>query len=273
MDTALFIIAKLVGLMIRVETWLVIGLAISVVAGLRGRGRLASRAGLVTLAALLTIGMLPLHHPALHWLESRHPRPDPAGLSRIDGIIVLGGAEDLGASRIWGVPQVNAGAERIIEGAALARAHSPVRLVHAGGSGRLADLGRDAGQGGHADTFGSEAEVARALYLALGVATDQMVFETRSRNTFENARNLVQLMSPDPGQTWLLITSAAHMPRAVGEFRQAGWDSLVPWPVDYRSTRFRAELGWSLIRNMAQMNQVLHEGLGLAAQVLRARRG
>lgn len=148
MDTVLFIIAKLVGLMIRVETWLVVGLAISVIAGLRGRIRLSSRAGLVTLAAILTIGLVPLHHPALHWLETRHPRPDPASLSGIDGIIVLGGSEDLAASRIWGLPQVNGGAERIIEGAALARQHSPVRLVHAGGSGRLADLGRDTGQGG-----------------------------------------------------------------------------------------------------------------------------
>ena len=269
MDTALFVIAKLVGLLIRVETWLLIGLAISVVAGLRGRGRLASRAGLVTLAATVTIGLLPLHHPALHWLETRHPRPAPTHLSTLDGIIVLGGAEDLNASRIWGTPQVNAAAERIIEGAALARQHSPVRLVHAGGSGHLADLG----QGGHMGSFGSEAEVARAIYLTLGVEADHLSFEGRSRNTRENARNLVQLMPPDPDQTWLLITSAAHMPRAVGEFQQAGWENIIPWPVDYRSTRFRDELGWSLIRNMAQTNQVLHEGLGLAAQVLRARRG
>jgi len=269
MDTALFVTAKLVGLMIRVETWLVIGLAISVVAGLRGRARLSSRAGLVTLAAILMIGILPLHHPALHWLETRHPRPDPAQLGALDGIIVLGGAEDLSASRIWGTPQVNAAAGRIIEGAALALRHSPVRLVHAGGSGRLADLG----QGGDTGTFGSEAEVARALYLALGVDADQLSFEGRSRNTFENARNLVQLIAPDPDQTWLLVTSAAHMPRAVHHFHQAGWDSVIPWPVDYRSTRFRDELGWSLIRNMAQTNQVLHEGLGLAVRALRARRG
>lgn len=269
MDTALFITAKLVGLMIRIETWLVIGLVISIVAAMRGRARLSLRAGLVTLAAILLIGIVPLHHPALHWLETRHPRPDPARLTGLDGIIVLGGAEDLIASRIWGAPQVNAGAERIMEAAALAQAHNPVRLVHAGGSGHLADLG----QGGTAGAFRTEAEVARALYLALGVQEAQLTLEARSRNTRENARNMLELVPSGPDQTWLLITSAAHMPRAVQEFHRAGWESLVPWPVDYRSTRFRDGIGWSLGHNMVQMNQVLHEGLGLVTQALRARKG
>ena len=43
-----------------------------------------------------------------------------------------------------------------------------------------------------------------------------------------------------PGKRWLLITSAYHMPRAMGAFRQAGFD-VEPWPVDYR-TRGTADL-------------------------------
>ena len=44
------------------------------------------------------------------------------------------------------------------------------------------------------------------------------------------------LVKPRPDQRWLLVTSASHMPRSVGVFRQAGWD-VVPWPVNYRTGR------------------------------------
>ena len=41
-------------------------------------------------------------------------------------------------------------------------------------------------------------------------------------------------MQPKPGERWLLVTSAHHMPRAVGCFRRIGFD-VVPYPVDWRS--------------------------------------
>src|SRR5690606_25620968 len=55
-----------------------------------------------------------------------------------------------------------------------------------------------------------------------------------SRDTYENAIYSKQLAEPKPGETWLLVTSAFHMPRAVGTFRAAGFP-VVPWPVDYRT--------------------------------------
>jgi uncharacterized SAM-binding protein YcdF (DUF218 family) len=38
-----------------------------------------------------------------------------------------------------------------------------------------------------------------------------------------------------PGETWLLVTSAFHMPRAMGLFRKAGF-AVLPWPTDYRTS-------------------------------------
>jgi uncharacterized SAM-binding protein YcdF (DUF218 family) len=86
--------------------------------------------------------------------------------------------------------------------------------------------------GGSAELFGSEtseAAVVKQVLGGLGVDLERVVFEDRSRNTFENARYSKDLIVPKPGECWLLITSAYHMPRAVGVFRKVGWDVL-PYP-------------------------------------------
>src|SRR5262249_32669385 len=49
-----------------------------------------------------------------------------------------------------------------------------------------------------------------------------------------NAAFTRDLVSPKPDELWLLVTSAYHMPRAVGVFRHAGF-KVEPYPVDYRT--------------------------------------
>ena len=74
------------------------------------------------------------------------------------------------------------------------------------------------------------------------------------------------LVKPKPGERWLLVTSATHMPRSIGAFRQAGFP-VIPYPVNYR-TNGRL---WSLsmpsnkLRALQLVDQATHEWLGLAA--------
>ena len=56
--------------------------------------------------------------------------------------------------------------------------------------------------------------------------------EDRSRNTVENAVFTRRLVDPKPGERWLLVTSAWHMPRAMGVFRKAGF-AVEAFPVDW----------------------------------------
>ncbi|WP_431269476.1 YdcF family protein [Dankookia sp. P2] len=88
---------------------------------------------------------------------------------------------------------------------------SEARLVFTGGTASLAPGAL------------SEADVARQLWRDLGVPADRMEFEDQSRNTHENAVNTLRQIHPKPGETWLLVTSASHMPRSMGVFRKAGW--------------------------------------------------
>ncbi|PLW80988.1 hypothetical protein CWI75_18005 [Kineobactrum sediminis] len=83
-----------------------------------------------------------------------------------------------------------------------------------------------------------EAWLLLGMALALlGLLTGRLL-ELRSRNTAENAALSLAVAQPQPGQTWVLVTSAFHMARAMHEFHQAGWPEMSPYPVDYRSGRF-----------------------------------
>jgi uncharacterized SAM-binding protein YcdF (DUF218 family) len=135
MDTSFFILSKLIGLALQIETWLVIGMVVSLVAGRFARPRLARRSGSVTLAALLAVCIFPIGDILLRPLEAEFP--PRAAPEQIDGIVVLGGVEDQRATAAWGEPQLNEAAERLTAAAALAIAHPEARLVFSGGSGRL----------------------------------------------------------------------------------------------------------------------------------------
>jgi|GEM_PF-3540221 len=132
MDTAFFILSKLVGLALQVETWLAIGMALSLLGGFLARPLLARRSSGVTLTVLLLIGMLPIGEVLLRPLEAEFP-PRVAPV-QIDGIVVLGGVEDQRATAAWGQPQFNEAAERLTAAAALAIQHPNARLVFSGGS-------------------------------------------------------------------------------------------------------------------------------------------
>ena len=70
--------------------------------------------------------------------------------------------------------------------------------------------------------------------MALGVAHDRITAEEQSRNTIENAVFSRLLADPKPGERWLLVTSAFHMPRAIAAFRAAGFP-IEAYPVDWRT--------------------------------------
>ncbi|MGE4281427.1 MAG: YdcF family protein, partial [Magnetospirillum sp.] len=125
------------------------------------------------------------------------------------------------------------------------------KLIFSGGSGSLTTQEL------------KEAPVARRFMDELGFDTRRVVFEDQSRNTRENAVLSKQLMDPQPGETWVLVTSALHMPRSMGAFRAAGW-SVMPYPVDYLTSGQESGLAFNLGGALSRLDVGLHEWLGLA---------
>lgn len=215
---------------------------------------------MVTLATLLmmAVATLPLGSWLVYRLENRFPMvstPPP----RIDGIIVLGGAVNPWMTMERGQISINDHVERLTEFAALARRHPEARLLFTGGTGSLTrqDL--------------KEADVIGPFWAQIGLDSRRVEYENQSRNTYENALLSLPLARPQPNETWVLVTSAFHMPRAVGCFRQAGW-RVLPYPVDYKTGKsFSFSLSFNPAGRLSALNGATHEWLGLIVYRLTGR--
>ncbi len=215
--------------------------------------RFARALALVCLGALLVVSMAPVGATLIEPLEDRFPQ-FPADAPAPYGIIVLGGAIDDDASAARGQTTFEEGAARLTETAILARRYPQARLVYTGGSATLWN------------SRSTEAIEGRKLLTALGVDPARITIEDRSRNTDENARFTAALVHPQPEQTWLIVTSAYHMPRAMGLFVKAGFTARA-YPVDYRSLGGGRDWRMNLepARGLRLFDLAIHEWIGLLA--------
>lgn len=201
------------------------------------------------LLAVMGTGFLPQW--CLRELESRVSRePIPENIA---GIIVLAGMVDTPACRNGSI-ELTDQADRIVNGVELARKYPKTKLVITGGSGGL--------QQGKAYR---EADYLEKLALSLGISQDRLIVERDSKNTHEHAVNLKSRLPP--GKNWVLVTSAFHMPRAMGCFKQQNIDVL-PYPVDYKSKMpkpgiFSMASFLPQARNIMATENAFHEYLGL----------
>jgi len=184
--------------------------------------RFAGWLSVLTAVAALTVALAPAREWALRPLEYRFPAPILP--EKVDGIIVLGGAINSDLSARSGRVSLNDASERLFAFMELGLRYPRAKLVFSGGSANVVD---DAAR---------EADFARTLYSQLGFDVGRIQFERDSRNTVENGRFSKLLAAPAAGEVWLLITSAYHMPRAVGVFRALDWP-VIPYPVDYGVSR------------------------------------
>ena len=253
-----FTVSKVLAFLLEplVHPYLLLGIALV----LRWRRRRRAMRACLALAVMLPLayGLLPLSTPPLQWLENSHSVP-ALDQGNVDGIIVLGGHTSSGQlSERRNQAQQNQAADRLTKGLMLHREHAGSTLIFTGFSGKLVHTGW------------SEAETTRRILAELGVPEAGIIYETTSRNTYENAVNSLDVAVPQFGSRWVLVTSAAHMPRAVGAFEAAGWKNITPYPVDFRTAAEETAI-FDLRYGIENARDWLHEYVGLAVYWLTGR--
>jgi uncharacterized SAM-binding protein YcdF (DUF218 family) len=260
MDNLLFVASKVLFFFVQPSTIAVLLVAGGLVLARRNpaqrRGWAAAWAGI---GLMILCGLTPLANLVLLPLETRFARPSLENLGPVNGMIVLGGFEDTTGERGRGTG-LNEAAERITEAARIARLMPRLKVVFSGGVGSL--IRRDEPQA---------AAIGRWL-VDMGIAPARITLEDRSRNTWENAVETRRRLGTAASGRWMLVTSAQHMPRAMGVFRKAGFD-VVAWPVDYRTD------GWasaafpfdSIPGGLRRLDAGVKEWIGLVAYWLLGR--
>ena len=215
----------------------------------------------VTIAILLPLlyGVIPLSSQPLRFIEN-HTKPADLTDRQIDGIIVLGGFTGDGVvAESRGQASLGSAAERFTAALQWHQKFPSKPLVFSGFSGRLVPNGA------------SEADIVKQLLGDLAIDQTYILFENKSRNTYENALYSFDLMAPTPGSHWILITSAAHMPRAIGSFRAVGWSGILGYPVDYQTPETGFSRNWDIGHGTGLIGNALHEYVGLLVYWLSGR--
>ena len=172
---------------------------------------------------LILLLIISLHVPGsllLRPLETRFPVWRQAPTDHVVGIILLGGFHlDIRVAR-EGFDIRSGMSERVMETVRLSKLYPEAKILYSGG--------------------GTEAHSGKNILVRLGVERERIIIEDRSRNTAENARLSKIIAAPKRSEKWLLVTSAFHMPRAMGAFRAVGFPVEAD-PVDFQSSK--ADIG------------------------------
>ena len=255
MDALFFYISKLIWLFFSPDSLLLILIIFSLILLYLGKTRLAKITLTIISLLLIFIALFPIGEWLLYPLESRF-QTNPTLPEKIDGIIVLSGAENAELSYIWKQIELNAAAERDLTFVRLAKRYPDSKLIFTGGSGSLTKQEFKA------------ADIAEKLFNQLGLNTTKILFERKSRNTYENIIYSKNLIKPNKNENWILITTGWHMPRSVGISCKSDWP-VIPFPVDHQTKKdnlFRID--FDLSKNLRTLKTGIKEWLGLFAYYL-----
>lgn len=207
----------------------------------------------IAASAFLVAALSPLGNLLLTPLEQRFPEFPTNSQGSIDGIIVLGGSYDSVSHSYMSTIYLREDTEPMGVVPALAQQYPKARIIISGGT--------DPSVPGP-----SEAAIVKRYFVSFGIAADRILIEERSQTTAENARFTAEMVHPGPGTRWLLVTSAYHIPRAIGAFRKAGFN-VVACPSGWRTR------GWgdfwqpasTATENLRRVDAAAHEWIGLLA--------
>ena len=222
-----------------------LGLVLLMLRRSRLGGAILCALGLASLWVLAT----PIAADSLvRWAE-RYPALDPDRIGDAQAIVILAGGVRVDAPEYGTSAPGATSLERLVYGARLARrTHLPVLIS------------------------GSRFETASMngfLRQDLGVTAQWL--ENRSRDTHQNAQFSAVILERAGVRKVVLVTSAAHMARALVEFNQAGIE-VVPAPAAMWTLRDKGALAFvpnadALVRSQRAM----YEGLGRMVQDVQIR--
>ena len=202
------------------------------------------------LILFLFFGYTPLSNFLLNKIED-FIKPSKYPVQQLKGVVVLGGSFNSGLqSKERNEVLLNSSAERLTKVLEIYNKNPKILILFSGFSGALKPQGW------------SESDMAKKFFLEQGVRSENLIFENKSRNTFENISYSKDIINNYKG-TWGLITSASHMPRSYFGFKRQGL-ILEPIIVDFKTgTSPIFWISFNIGGGLSNWSTLLHEVVGI----------
>lgn len=214
---------------------------------------------LISFGLFLIAGVLPTGSYLIYLLEKNYHNSNKYLYNSVDGILILGGTTDPGLTKEYNQISVNESSERLLESLFLIKRFPKAKIYFAGGLGSAKYLEY------------SHSFVAEKFYQKLGLDTQHIFFDYKSRNTYENLLFAKEKFNPKKKEKWLIITSAFHLTRAINIGEKLEW-KLIPYATDFRLYKeFKWKLSLDFIGNLSNFQFAAHEWVGLIAYYIMGR--
>ena len=178
---------------------------------------------------------------------------------QIDGILILSGATNIILSNEYNQIHLNGSVERLTESIKLMYEYPKAKIIFTGGSGSIFEQKT------------THADVARNFFEQLNINTNKIIFESKSRNTYENILYSKKLANPTLDENWLVVTSAFHMNRTINIGEKLEWN-FIPYAVDFQQIkRFSWLPSLRFLSNISRFESASHEWIGLIAYYIMGR--
>jgi len=181
-----------------------------------GRKRMAVLSILASMSVLWVCATPAFSNYLLESLEGEYPPKNIEHLPNVDAIVILGGAV---VKARYGPDFLDLGmsSDRLFYGLELYKMKKAPKIILVGG-GEPGEL--------------SEAEMMAKFLQKFGIDENNILLETKSHNTYENAINIRDITQQNNMREVILVTSAVHMRRALATFKALGIN-VIPAPTDY----------------------------------------
>ena len=195
---------------------------------------------------------LPTGSFLIHLLEKKfHNFSDLSDLNQVDGIIIMGGSTDPYLSDVYNQIIFKASAERLFEAKRLIEKFPRSQIIFTGGSGKILN-----------NTY-NESDDAKNFFLQNGIDTEKIIFENKSRNTYENILLSKESIDHKTNGKWLVISSAYHLTRVINVADNIGW-KLIPYATDFQiQKKFKFNISFNFYKNLSQIQLASHEWIAL----------
>ena len=235
--------------------WVLVFMALGLILIIRPAKKLRFKLGKCALflgiSILFLLSIRPVSSLLIYCLECQYKLPSDEALSDLDMVVILGG----GAYLAGGFRE-----QAEASGPTYARVFNGVRVYKQSGAKALALCG------------GTEAGAMKKLAYELGVEESEIVTETKSGTTMENAAELAKLHRPAEQRRIGLVTSAFHMLRSEKTFKkQFPNDTIVPIPVNYIYSPdwYKPECFVPSTSTLLKSNYAIHELIGMVYYSIR----
>jgi len=203
----------------------------------------------IIIAFLYVLSIDPIADSLLRPLEDKYPALSLDNIRENDptAIVVLGGGTIIASPESEGDSLSSDALKRAVYAFTLRDTFS-VPYIFSGG--KVFDYGQD-----------TEADVAKQLFISLGMSPDRIIVESKSRNTWQNAKETAKLNHKEV----ILVTSAYHIPRSVYCFEKNGMN-VIPAPTDYKINREKPYDFFSFMPSINALSKTylaMHEYVGL----------